>query len=67
MPHLRFFGLQFQNNIVIFEITVLEFVFSQSLVQKSLSSGIKTLHLKIFRLEFEIDIVMFEISTLQFA
>ena len=51
---------------VIFEITVLEFVFSQSLVQKSLSSGIKTLHLKIFRLEFEIDIVMFEIGTLQF-
>ena len=66
MPHLRFFGQHFQNNFVIFEITFLEFVFSQSLVQKSLSSGIKTLHLKIFRLEFEIDIVMFEIGTLQF-
>ena len=66
MPHLRFFGQQFQNNFVIFEITFLEFVFSQSLVQKSLSSEIKTLHLKIFRLEFEIDIVMFEIGTLQF-
>ena len=34
MPNLRIFGLEFENTIVIFEISVLEFVLLQSLVQK---------------------------------
>ena len=34
MPNLCIFGLEFENTIVIFEISVLEFVLLQSLVQK---------------------------------
>ena len=34
MPYLRIFRLEFKNTIVIFEISVLEFVLLQSLVQK---------------------------------
>ena len=34
MPNLRIFGLEFENTIVIFEISVPEIVLLQSLVQK---------------------------------
>ena len=34
MSDLGIFGLEFENNIAIFEISVLEFVLFQSLVQK---------------------------------
>ena len=34
MPYLGNFGLEFGKNMVIFEITVLEFILLQSLVQK---------------------------------
>ena len=34
MPNLRIFGLEFENIIVMFQISVLEFVLLQSLVQK---------------------------------
>ena len=34
MPVLRVFGLEFENNIVILEISVLEFFLLQGLVQK---------------------------------
>ena len=34
MPNFRILGLEFENTIVIFEISVLEFVLLQSLVQK---------------------------------
>ena len=34
MPYLGIFGLEFEKNIVIFEISVVEFVSGQSLVQK---------------------------------
>ena len=34
MPYLGIFGLEFEKNMVIFEITVLEFALLQSLVQK---------------------------------
>ena len=33
MPDLRIFGLELQNNIVAYEISTLEFVLLQSLVQ----------------------------------
>ena len=34
MPDLRIFGLELQNNIVVYEISTLEFVLLQSFVQK---------------------------------
>ena len=34
MPNLRIFRLEFENVIVMFQISVLEFVLLQSLVQK---------------------------------
>ena len=34
MPNLRIFGLEFENNIVMIQITILEFVLLQSFVQK---------------------------------
>ena len=34
MPYLGIFGLEFEKNIVIFEISDVEFVSGQSLVQK---------------------------------
>ena len=34
MLNLRIFGLEFENTIVIFKISVLQFVLLQSLVQK---------------------------------
>ena len=65
MAYLRIFWLESETNIVIFEISVFEFVLLQSLVQqwKSLNLRPKMLDLGIFALEFENDIVMFEIST----
>ena len=33
MPYLGIFGLEFEKNIVIFEISVVEFVLLQSLLQ----------------------------------
>ena len=34
MPNLRIFGLEFENTIVMFQISVREFVLLQSFVQK---------------------------------
>ena len=34
MPNLRIFGQEFENNIVMIQITVLEFVLLQRFVQK---------------------------------
>ena len=63
-----YFRLEFENTIVIFETSVLEFALSLSLAQKkSLNLGPKMPHLGIFWLEFEINIVTFEISTLKFV
>ena len=61
-------GLEFENIIVIFEISVLEFVFMQSLVQKwkCLNLGPRMPYLSTFGLVIENDIVIFEISTLEF-
>ena len=68
MPYLGIFGLLFEKNIVVFVISILEFVLLQSLVQKrkSLNLRPKMPDLGIFWLEFENDIVIFEISTLEF-
>ena len=51
---LCIFGLEFENNIVIFEIGTLEFVKFQNLAkrQKCLNLGAKTPYLSIFGLEF---------------
>ena len=69
MPDLRIFGLEFENTIVIFEISVLELVLLQSLVQKwkSLNLRPKMPFLGTFGMEFENNIVIFEISTLEFV
>ena len=55
MLNLCIFGLEFENIIVMFQISVLEFVFRQSFVQKqkSLNFGPKMPYLGIFGLEFE--------------
>ena len=54
MPDLCIFGLEFKNNIVIFEISTLEFVKLQNFAkkQKCLNLGPKTPYLVFFRLEF---------------
>ena len=54
MSHLGIFGLEFENNIVIFEISTLEFVKLQNFAkkQKCLNLGPKIPHLGIFGLEF---------------
>ena len=64
---LRILGLQFESTIVIFEISVLEFVLLQSLVQKQKSLNLvpKMPYFDFFGLEFENNIVIFEISTLE--
>ena len=43
MPDLGIFGLEFENNIVIFEISILEFAYLQNFVkkQKCLNLGSK--------------------------
>ena len=64
-----YLGLEFENVIVMFQISVLEFVLLQSSVQKlkSLNLGPKMPYLRIFGLEFQKNIVIFEISTLEFV
>ena len=66
MFDFHIFGLEFEHIFLIFEISVLEFVFLESLVQKlkSLNLEPKMLDLGHFRLEFENNIVIFEIGTL---
>ena len=63
------FALEFENNIVIFEISTLEFVKLQSFVKKQncLILGPKNAFLGIFGLEFQNNIVIFEISTFEFV
>ena len=67
MPNLRIFGQEFENNIVMIQIPVLEFVLLQSFVQKQKSQTLdqKCLILVFFGLEFENNIVIFEISTFE--
>ena len=54
MPDLGIFGLEFENNIVIFEISTLQFVYLQNFTkkQKCLNLGRKMPYLGIFGLEF---------------
>ena len=54
MPDLGIFGLEFENNIVIFEISTLQFVYLQNFTkkQKCLNLGPKIPYLGIFGLEF---------------
>ena len=54
MPDLGIFGLEFENNIVIFEISTLQFVYLQNFTkkQKCLNLGPKMPYLGIFGLEF---------------
>ena len=61
--------MEFENNVVIFEICTLKFDYLQNfmLKQKCLNFGPTVPDLGIFVLEFENDIVIFEISTLQFV
>ena len=67
MSYFDISPLEFEKNIVLFEISILEFVLLQSLVrnQKPLNFGPKIPHLSIFGLEFENSIVIFETSPLE--
>ena len=69
MLNLLIFWLEFENTIAIFEISVLEFLLLQSVVQKkkSLNLGQKMSDLGIFGLKFENNIVLFKIRTLNFV
>ena len=79
MPDLGILGLEFENNIVIFEISTLEFVQLQNFAekQKCLNLGPKMPYLGIFDQKcfiwvilgknFKNAIVIFEISTLKFV
>ena len=69
MPYLDNFGLKFENNTVIFEISTLEVVLSQNFMkkQKCLHLGPKMPYLGNFGLKFENTNVIFEISTLEFV
>ena len=69
MFDLCIYGLEFQNNIVIFEISTLKLVCLQNFTkkQKFLTLGLKMFYLCIFELEFENNIIIFEIRTLEFV
>ena len=69
MPDLGIFGLEFENKIVIFEISTLEFVQLQNIVEKQqcLNLGPKMLDFCIFGKEFENNILIFEINTVEFT
>ena len=64
-----FFVKNFKNTIVIFQISILKFVYFQNLrkQQKCLNLGQKTPDLNIFGLEFENSIVICAINTLKFV
>ena len=69
MSYLGIFGLEFDKNIVIFEISTAEFAKLQNFrgKQKWLNLGSKMPYLGIFGMEFEKNIAIFEISTLKFV
>ena len=61
IPKLSVFGLEFENIIVMVQISILEFVLLQSVVQKNKSLNLerKMPYFRIFGLELE-KIVIFE-------
>ena len=61
MLYFRILRLEFENIIVIFEISILELLLSLSLVQKkkSLNLGKNCLYVAIFGMEFENNIFIF--------
>ena len=68
MPYLGTFMPEFEKTIVVFEISIFEFVKIQSLVkEKQIKFETKTVLYGYFRLEFEKTIVIFEISALKFV
>ena len=69
MFYLGIFGLEFQNNIVIFEISTPQFVKLRHFVKKlkCLNFGQKSLIWVIFGLKFENNIFIFEMSTVEFV
>ena len=69
MSYLGIFELEFQNNIVMLEISTLEFVSQKSYSKKQnrLYLGPKMPYLGIFRLDIKKPLVIFEISTIKFV
>ena len=68
IPDLGIFALEFENNIVTFEISTLKFVYLRNFTEKKyLNSGPKMPDLGMFGLEFNNNIVMLEIHALDFA
>ena len=68
MPYLGIIRLEFEKNIIRFEVSALEFVLLQILVQKLKSFNLtpKMLDLGIFGMEFENKTVIFEICPSNF-
>ena len=66
MPDLVIFGLEFENNIRIFEIITLEFVLMQNFVKKMPKFGTKNALLGYFLARI-LKLLSFEISTLEFV
>ena len=66
MPFLTIFVLEFENGIIIFEITALQFA-NMVKKQKLLNLGLKMPYLGIFGTEFQKIIAVFEISVLEFS
>ena len=69
MPYLGAFGLELENNIVIFKITTLEYVWLQNFVKKMKMRKFETKmpYLDTFGLEFQNATAIFEITTLEFV
>ena len=69
MPYLGIFGQEFKKTIVIFEISILKFVYLQNFLknQKCLNLESKMPDFGIFGREFENNFLICEISTLKFV
>ena len=67
LPYLGIFGLEFEDNFIIFEFSTLDFVKLQNFAkkQKCLNLGTKMPYGRIFGLDFEDNVVIFEVSTLE--
>ena len=69
MIYLGIFWLEFEKNIVRFEINIFELILFQRLGQKEISLNLKQKmpDLRIFGLAFRNNIVIFKMNTLEFV
>ena len=69
MPDLYILGLEFESNIVIFQISTFEFALLQNFAEKHkcLNLGPNMPDLGVFGLEFENNIVIFKLAPSDFS